>query len=780
MAQPHLKLDLAPHERQLGKYRLLAKLGEGGMGTVYLALASGFGSFRKLLVVKELRRDLPWRDNSLAMFMDEAQLAARLDHPNVLQTFEAGEADGRYFLAMEYLDGQPLSVVIDRARRSGGLPLELWVHVLCETLAGLSYAHELADFDGSPLNVVHRDVSPQNVFVTYHGQVKVVDFGVAKANNSNSLTNPGMFKGKFAYAAPEQLLGRPVDARCDVFAVGVMLWEVMSRRRFSESTPSAPAFRTRAAGLEPRIRQLVPHANAELADICDRALQVEAEDRFESADALRLELVAWLAAHGGHVRPAQLGLHMRELFSEDRKLRNEVIEAAMLDAGATQSVLQQLPAVEPTPAVAARVRSESGTAFRTPPRPRSESSSAELMQAPPSGGHAAEASVARAPSAPPPLPTRNSLGDTLTPSATSRSFGAPQRTAAAAAAGALPATQPDHGFVDTRTPGGAGATLTPSASVRSVTASSAPRAQAPHGFSKSKPNKPPRPQPRPPWASAAILVALALAVFITTYRLSSRVATRSEETPASAAGEPAAVRSEHAPSEAVGATANETSVHAVREGANQPRPDSASKTTDLPGAAQLPAANVARDDAARAGELQRPDPGAGAPDLRAVGPALPTADKLPRANPDPMARDGARGERAASGATKREASSAPADAAAVRGSADLAASAGKLEPRAEVAEGRVDAAQRLAREPGAPQKPAGRKSPSAGKAGELQPGQSLDARPAAPQPTAADKAGASKGRSPVLRVRSDPALGSDLRELKRTQSIRIDVEDPYQ
>ncbi|HTU63305.1 MAG TPA: protein kinase, partial [Polyangiales bacterium] len=104
MKQPQLSVDLAPHEQQLGKYRLVAKLGQGGMGTVYLALASGLGSFRKLLVVKELRHDLPWRESSLSMFLDEAQLAARLDHPNVLQTFEAGEANGRYFLAMEYLD----------------------------------------------------------------------------------------------------------------------------------------------------------------------------------------------------------------------------------------------------------------------------------------------------------------------------------------------------------------------------------------------------------------------------------------------------------------------------------------------------------------------------------------------------------------------------------------------------------------------------------------------------------------------------------------------------
>src|SRR4029077_14425124 len=163
MTQPPLQLDLSPGDAQLGKYRLVATLGQGGMGTVYLALASGLGSFRKLLVVKELPRDLPWKESSLGMFMDEAHLAARLDHPNVLQTFEAGEDHGRYFLAMEYLDGQPLNALIERARTAGdkhGLALELQVHIFCEVLNGLQYAHDLKDYDGSLLHVVHRDISP--------------------------------------------------------------------------------------------------------------------------------------------------------------------------------------------------------------------------------------------------------------------------------------------------------------------------------------------------------------------------------------------------------------------------------------------------------------------------------------------------------------------------------------------------------------------------------------------------------------------------------------------
>ena len=338
MKQPQLSVDLAPHEQQLGKYRLVAKLGQGGMGTVYLALASGLGSFRKLLVVKELRHDLPWRESSLSMFMDEAQLAARLDHPNVLQTFEAGEAGGRYFLAMEYLDGQPLSTLIDH-----GLPLELHVYILCEVLQGLQYAHDLTDYDGTRLHVVHRDVSPQNVFVTHHGQVKVVDFGVAKANNGSNITSPGVFKGKFAYAAPEQLFGRPVDGRCDVFAVGVMLWEAIAGRRFGVPKPTVDAFRVRTQGLEPRIAQVTPDVDPLLAEICDHALAVDPLERVESADALRARLQEWLDLQGEHIQAKQIAALMRERFSEERVARQRIIERAMVDAGASQSTIAALP-----------------------------------------------------------------------------------------------------------------------------------------------------------------------------------------------------------------------------------------------------------------------------------------------------------------------------------------------------------------------------------------------------------------------------------------------------
>jgi serine/threonine protein kinase len=343
--QPLQNLELSPSVRQLGKYRLVATLGQGGMGTVHLALASGPGSFRKLLALKELRRSLSWDKSSLAMFMDETQLAARLDHPNVLQTFEAGEDHGRHFLAMEYLDGQPLHTLLSRARQMdpAGLPLAVQLHILCEVLNGLQYAHDLSDYDGTPLNIVHRDVNPQNVFVTYHGQVKVVDFGLAKASTARNQTNPGVFKGKLAYAAPEQLMGRSVDNRCDVFAVGVMLWEAIARRLLRGSPTAPDVFPVRTGSAVQRIADVAPHVDLALAGICDRALAVDPERRFQTAAAFRRELLSCLLREGARIESADIAERMRALFEHERRVTHDIIERATMQTSASGSAVHALP-----------------------------------------------------------------------------------------------------------------------------------------------------------------------------------------------------------------------------------------------------------------------------------------------------------------------------------------------------------------------------------------------------------------------------------------------------
>jgi serine/threonine protein kinase len=363
--------------QQIGKYRRVAMLGQGGMGAVYLAFAQGMGQFRKLLVVKELLPDLTRKEGFIEMFLDEARLAARLDHPNVVQTFEVGHEDSRYFLAMEYLDGQPLSALLERTREQGGLPLAMHLQILSEVLAGLQYAHTLCDYDGSPLHVVHRDISPHNVFITYHGQVKIVDFGVAKAANASALTHPGMFKGKFGYAAPEQILGGAVDARADVFSVGVMLWQAIAGRRFAEATPTAESFQARATGAEPRITQVVPDVDPLLADICDNALALHANERLRSAEEFYNDLVDYQILTRSRVESAQIGQLMRDVFANERRLVHQVIERAMRNEGATPSVVAKLPFLRDVEKAATKSLDElsnmlqvkQGGAGAAPPRP---------------------------------------------------------------------------------------------------------------------------------------------------------------------------------------------------------------------------------------------------------------------------------------------------------------------------------------------------------------------------------------------------------------------------
>jgi eukaryotic-like serine/threonine-protein kinase len=212
---------------RVGKYRIIALLGQGGMASVFLSVVPGPVGVNKLLVVKLLRDELSGDEDFVAMFLNEARLAARLNHANVVHTYEVGVEGGRHFLAMDYLDGQPLHALLRKASRAG-MPLDVHVRILAETLAGLHYAHTLADFDGTELRVVHRDVSPQNVFVTYDGQVKVVDFGIAKAANQVHYTAIGETKGTPSMMAPEQRVGEQVDVRADVYSAAAVGYEIVT------------------------------------------------------------------------------------------------------------------------------------------------------------------------------------------------------------------------------------------------------------------------------------------------------------------------------------------------------------------------------------------------------------------------------------------------------------------------------------------------------------------------------------------------------------------------
>ncbi|HYP76428.1 MAG TPA: serine/threonine-protein kinase [Polyangiaceae bacterium] len=318
--------------RVFSKYRLIARLGSGGMAEVFLALTGSPKGFNKLQVLKVLRSDLPERERAdfVRMFQDEGRLAARLSHPNIVQSHEVGSEEGHEFIAMEYLEGQPLSNVQERAwlEKPPSFPLEMQLHVLCLVLEGLDYAHNLTDYGDRRLNIVHRDVSPQNVFITYSGHVKLVDFGIAKTLES-SKTRAGVVKGKVPYMSPEQVLGGGIDRRADLFSVGVMLWEAIACQPMHGTASVYEILRRLVQGELPSIREAAPDVPEPLAKILDRALSLKPEHRYPDAAVFREELASYL--EGRKVSTRAIGERVSSLFAEERREINEVIRCALTE-----------------------------------------------------------------------------------------------------------------------------------------------------------------------------------------------------------------------------------------------------------------------------------------------------------------------------------------------------------------------------------------------------------------------------------------------------------------
>ena len=312
-------------EVAVGKYRIVSHLGQGGTADVYLAVADGPAGFRKLVVLKVLRQSLSSDSEFRAMFLREARLAAQLHHPNIVQTNEVLEIDGTPVIVMEYLEGQPLSQVIVRGR-DAGFTLAMQLRVLIDALHGLHAAHELADFDGTPLGVVHRDVSPHNIFVTVDGQSKVLDFGIAKVDRSMVETEVGTIKGKLRYMAAEQIAGEKLNRRADIYAAGVILWEVLVGERMWKGC-SEPDIRARVLGgdlvMPETARADVP---APLARICHRALALSPADRHATALELADELEAASTELGTLASPREVGALVARLFEDVRAGTRDALE----------------------------------------------------------------------------------------------------------------------------------------------------------------------------------------------------------------------------------------------------------------------------------------------------------------------------------------------------------------------------------------------------------------------------------------------------------------------
>ncbi len=328
----------------LGEYRPLAQLGQGGMARVLLCSRHGPANIAKLVVVKEIREELANDAEFVTMFMDEARVATRMNHPNLVHTFDVGAEGQHYFMVMEYLEGQPMHAFLGRVKRK--VPLGVQLRVLERVLSGLSYAHDLLGFDGKPMSIVHRDVSPQNTILCYDGQVKLVDFGIAKAAGAVSRTTAGMFKGKLGYVAPEQVAGGDIDRRADLFSVGVMLWEALVGRRLTYGENEAAVLHKRTTGTQQRVLEARPEADAGLAAICDRAMALDPNNRFSNATEMREAIEARAETLGLRASDSDIGKAVSDAFVEERKGILAIIERQLslpARSAADASAVAKLP-----------------------------------------------------------------------------------------------------------------------------------------------------------------------------------------------------------------------------------------------------------------------------------------------------------------------------------------------------------------------------------------------------------------------------------------------------
>jgi serine/threonine-protein kinase len=306
----------------VGRYTLLGELARGGMSVVYVAAAHGaFG--RRLVAVKELNPSLVEDAECREMFLREAHLATRLAHPNIVRTYDAFSEDERLFLVMEYLEGRTLSEF--RRRLGVELPIAIHLRALVDVARGLHYVHELCDGDGSPLSAVHRDVSPQNVVVTFDGRAKLIDFGITKVARWAACTGNDCVKGKLAYMAPEQARMGPIDRRTDIFAMGVMLWEAITGRRLWEGVASGAQMERLAAGDLPLQRATMTAMPAELRAILSRALAPEPEARFESARDLAYALDVAIARLYGPTPSREVGRVASDEFAFEMQLESRLV-----------------------------------------------------------------------------------------------------------------------------------------------------------------------------------------------------------------------------------------------------------------------------------------------------------------------------------------------------------------------------------------------------------------------------------------------------------------------
>jgi eukaryotic-like serine/threonine-protein kinase len=358
------KKDFAvPEPQPFGKYTLLRKIAEGGMAEIFLALQAGPGGFGKLLVIKKIKQAHNQEKDFIAMFLDEARIAASLSHPNIAQIFEVGEVDALHYIAMEFVHGEDLrSLCRKLAKAKRPLPLAHAISMMAGACAGLHYAHTKTDFSGNPLEIVHRDVSPQNLLISYDGHVKLVDFGIAKAAGRSQETRVGVLKGKISYMSPEQVSGGALDSRSDIFPIGILLYELTTGRRLYKDESDFKTMRKITDEDVVPPREMLPGYPERLEEIVMKALEKKPADRYQSGQELQSDLEHFARQEGLDISNLALATFMRDVFSDKlaeqarEESQGKPLHQILAERGATESIVGD-------PASSSMARGEVNSAF---------------------------------------------------------------------------------------------------------------------------------------------------------------------------------------------------------------------------------------------------------------------------------------------------------------------------------------------------------------------------------------------------------------------------------
>ena len=321
------------------RYRVVEKLESGGMAEVFRAESEGLQGFRKQVAIKRVLPHLSEKKKFIAMFLDEARISAQLSHSNCVQVFDIGVGDNAYFIVMEYVDGANLKTIAESLKKQGkDFPVAAAALIAHEICKGLVYAHELTDPQGIPLNIVHRDMSPPNVLITKFGEVKIVDFGLAKASSQLEKSEPGIIKGKFSYLSPEAAMGQDVDSRTDIFAVGIILWELLAGQRLFLGDTDFQTVKKVQQVHVPSISQINRKVPPELERIVNKALAKDITQRYGTARELGQDLVRFMFSYGQPISGFDIAGIVQGAMREKQRVRppqgsiiDKLIEEALFE-----------------------------------------------------------------------------------------------------------------------------------------------------------------------------------------------------------------------------------------------------------------------------------------------------------------------------------------------------------------------------------------------------------------------------------------------------------------